>query len=122
MRIAALLSTHPNVSSVNYPGLPSFPGHEIAKKQMSGCGAMLSFEIKESLGTAHSFMHSLKLIKPALSLGGMETTLCDPATTSHQKISRDVKKRLGITEGLMRLSVGIEDVGDLIEDLSQALQ
>ena len=122
MRIAAFLSKHPNVSSVNYPGLASFPGHEIAKKQMSGFGAMLSFEVKETFGTAHLFMKALKLIKPALSLGGLETTVCDPATTSHQKVSAEVKKRLGITEALMRLSVGIENADDLIEDLTQALQ
>jgi cystathionine beta-lyase/cystathionine gamma-synthase len=122
LRIATFLSMHPNIARVNYPGLPSFPGHEIAKKQMSDFGAMLSFEIKESWGTAHSFMNALKLIKPALSLGGLETTICDPATTSHQKVSREVKKRLGIIEELMRLSVGIEDADDLIGDLSQALQ
>ncbi len=121
-RIAAFLSEHPDVAKVNYPGLLSFPGHSIAKSQMSGFGAMLSFEMKESMGTASLFMNSLKLIKPALSLGGIETTICDPATTSHQKVSFEVRKRQGITEGLMRLSVGIEDADDLIEDLSNALK
>jgi cystathionine beta-lyase/cystathionine gamma-synthase len=121
-RIAEFLFRHPNVTQVNYPGLPSFPGHEIAKAQMSGFGAMLSFEIKESLGTAHSFMSRLKLIKPALSLGGIETTICDPATTSHAKVSLEIRQRLGITDGLMRLSVGIEDIEDLVEDLGKALR
>jgi cystathionine beta-lyase/cystathionine gamma-synthase len=121
-RIAMFLAAHPGVASVNYPGLPSFPGHAIARAQMSGFGAMLSFEIKDSLGTAYCFMNKLKLIKPAGSLGGIETTICDPASTSHQKVSPEIRKRLGITDGLMRLSVGIEDADDLIEDLALALR
>jgi cystathionine beta-lyase len=119
--IALFLSQHPQVKSVNYPGLPQFKGHSIAKSQMSGFGAMLSFEIYDTPGSAHQFMDKLSLITPALSLGGVDTTICDPATTSHQKVSSDVRKRLGITDGLMRLSVGIEDCEDLITDLSNAL-
>jgi cystathionine beta-lyase/cystathionine gamma-synthase len=121
-QIAEFLFKNPNVVKVNYPGLPSFSGHHIAKAQMSGFGAMLSFEIKESLCTAQTVMANLKLIKPVLSLGGIESAICDPATTSHRKVSAEVRKRQGITEGLMRLSIGIEDVADLIEDLENALK
>jgi cystathionine beta-lyase/cystathionine gamma-synthase len=121
-QIAEFLFKHRNVVKVNYPGLPSFPGHHIAKAQMSGFGAMLSFEIKGSLGSAQTFMARLKLIKSALSLGGIESTICDPASTSHRKVSAEVRKRQGITEGLMRLSIGIEDAADLIEDLENALK
>jgi cystathionine beta-lyase/cystathionine gamma-synthase len=121
-RIAQFLSDHPAVTRVNYPGLPSFPGHDIAKKQMSDFGPMLSFEIKDSIGPAHAFMRRLKLIMPGLSLGGIETTICDPATTSHAKVSCEVRNRVGITDGLMRLSMGIEDAEDLIRDLANALQ
>jgi cystathionine beta-lyase/cystathionine gamma-synthase len=121
-KIAEFLIDHPNVVKVNYPGLPSFPGHEIAKAQMSGFGAMLSFEIKESMGSSHTFMAGLKLIKPVLSLGGIESAICDPATTSHRKVSSADRKRQGITDGLMRLSIGIEDDTDLIEDLENTLK
>ncbi len=120
-RIAEFLSCHPHVAKVNYPGLPSFPGHGIARRQMSGFGAILSFETADSQGSAHAFMNRLKLIKPALSLGGIESTICDPATTSHAKVSSEIRKRLGIADGLMRLSVGIEDAEDLMEDLGGAL-
>ncbi|MDD5675247.1 MAG: aminotransferase class I/II-fold pyridoxal phosphate-dependent enzyme, partial [Chitinivibrionales bacterium] len=121
-KIALFLSEHSNVALVNYPGLPAFQGHALASSQMSGFGAVVSFEIRENVGSAYEFMGRLALIKPALSLGGVETTICDPATTSHQKVSGEVKKRLGITDGLLRLSVGIEDCGDLINDLAQALK
>ena len=94
--------------------------HSIAAGQMSGYGAMLSFELKDT--SAHSFMQRLKLIRPTLSLGGVETTICDPATTSHEKVSSEVRKRLGISDNLLRLSVGIENVNDLIDDIVQAME
>ena len=118
--IAKFLENHPKVAGVNYPGLESHPGYKIASSQMSGFGAMLSFELKDT--TAIDFMRRLRIIKPALSLGGVDTTICDPATTSHQKVSGDVRKRLGISANLLRLSVGIESVEDLIEDLQHALE
>ncbi len=118
--IAKLLENHPKVAGVNYPGIESHPGHVIACNQMSGYGAMLSFELKDL--TAHAFMKQLRLIKAVLSLGGVETTICDPATTSHQKVSSEVRKRLGISDNLSRLSVGIENQDDLIEDIQQALE
>jgi cystathionine beta-lyase len=86
---------------------------------MNGFGAMLSFELKDMTATA--FTRRLRLIKAALSLGGIETTICDPATTSHQKVSAEVRQRLGISDNLLRLSVGIENKEDLIEDIARAL-
>ncbi|TAL27353.1 MAG: PLP-dependent transferase [Nitrospirae bacterium] len=118
--IARFLEKHVEVERVNYPGLESHSGYKIASSQMSGFGAMLSFELKDT--TAIDFMRRLRIIKPALSLGGVDTTICDPATTSHQKVSGDVRKRLGISDNLLRLSVGIESVEDLIEDLQHALE
>ncbi len=117
--IAKLLENHPKVAGVNYPGIESHPGHAIASNQMNGYGAMLSFELKDLM--AQAFMKRLRLIKAALSLGGVETTICDPTTTSHQKVTSEVRKRLGISDNLLRLSVGIENLEDLIEDIQQAL-
>jgi cysteine-S-conjugate beta-lyase len=121
-RLALFLAGHKNVSTVYYPGLLDAPGHDIAKSQMSGYGAMLAFEIKNTTGSAHGFMSRLRLIKPAMSLGGIETTICDPASTSHRTVDAEIRKRQGITDGLMRMSVGIEDAEDLIRDLAQALE
>ena len=120
LEISRFLESHPKIAKVRYPGLESHPGHEIARSQMSGYGAMLSFELKDSTATA--FMHRLKLIKAALSLGGVETTICDPATTSHAKVTKEVRDRLGISDNLLRLSVGIENRDDLVDDILQALE
>ncbi|MCP3955567.1 MAG: PLP-dependent transferase, partial [Desulfobacterales bacterium] len=106
---------------VYYPGLSDHPGHAIACAQMNGFGAMLSFELDKSTLSAYDFMKNLTLIKPAVSLGGIETTLCDPATTSHAKVSAEVRARQGITDNLLRLSVGIENIEDLIKDIRHAL-
>ena len=119
-RIAAYLEGRPEVRSVNYPGLPSHPGHRIAAAQMKGFGGMLSFELDAAL-SVRTFLEGLQLIRPALSLGGVESTICDPATTSHQKVSEEVRRRQGVTPNLLRLSVGIEDADDLVEDLAHAL-
>jgi cystathionine beta-lyase len=120
LAIARFLADHPGITRVSYPGLETHPDHQLARSQMSGYGAMLSFEPREV--AASTFMRRLKLIKGALSLGGVESTICDPATTSHQKVSSEVRKRLGISENLLRLSVGIEHQDDLIEDLRQAME
>ena len=120
-RIARFLEERPEVQRVHYPGLSSGPGHAIAKSQMSAFGAMLSFELDERTTDAARFVRSLRLIKPAVSLGGVETTICSPAVTSHCKMSADERRRIGITDALLRLSVGIEQVDDLIEDLSAGL-
>ena len=122
LRIAGFLNGEPAFGKVNYPGLPDNPGHDLARAQMSGFGAMLSFELSGSGLSADDFMRKLKLIKPAVSLGGIETTICDPARTSHAKVSAKVRTRQGITDNLLRLSVGIENIDDLIEDLRQAAQ
>ena len=119
MELAHFLDEHPKVSTVNYPGLPSHPGHEIAAGQMAGFGGMLSFEVEgqDSL----LFQKKLKLIKPSMSLGGLETICSSPAHTSHRHLGPEGRKAEGIAEELIRLSVGIEDVEDLKEDLQEAL-
>jgi cystathionine beta-lyase len=88
---------------------------------MTGFGAMLSFEIANPKLSVYDYMKNLELVKPAVSLGGVETTICDPATTSHAKVSADVRNRMGISDGLLRLSVGIEQVEDIKQDLADAL-
>lgn len=118
--VAEFLRGDPAFERVNYPGLPGTPMHDIARQQMKGFGAMLSFEFVSPEMSADTFMKNLKLIKPAVSLGGIETTICDPARTSHAKVSAEVRARQGITDNLLRLSVGIENVDDLIDDFRQA--
>jgi cystathionine beta-lyase len=121
-KIAEFLQTHPAMEQVHYPGLPQHSAHEIAKKQMSGFGPMLAFEPKASVIDSDKFLRQLKLITPALSLGHIETTACSPAKTSHVRMTREARLRVGVTDQLIRLSVGIEDVSDLIADLDQALK
>jgi cystathionine beta-lyase len=120
MELAHFLETHPAVMQVNYPGLPGHMGHNIAAKQMSGFGGMLSFEVKGQEGLA--FQKRLKLIKPSMSLGGLESICSSPAHTSHRHLGPEGRKAEGISEELIRLSVGIEDVEDLKADLEQALK
>jgi cystathionine beta-lyase len=120
-RLAEFLVGHPGVARVFYPGLPDAVGHAIAKTQMRGFGAMLAFEVKAEAVTADAVQRRLKLIRPAISLGGVETTICAPAQTSHAKVSRSERERQGITATLLRLSVGIEHHEDLLADLNQAL-
>jgi cystathionine beta-lyase len=117
--IAEFLMNQPQVEKVYYPGLKDHPGHEIAKKQMTGFGGMLSFEIAGQDIT--TFQKKLQLIKPAMSLGGVETTICAPVTTSHRLVSQKQREEEGIKDNLLRLSVGIEEVNDLITDIKQAL-
>lgn len=118
-KISGYLQGNPHIDKVYYPGLKDHPGHEIAKKQMTGYGGMLSFEMKS--GENQKFLHTLQLIKPALSLGGVESTICDPATTSHRHLSKEQRIKSGISDKLLRLSVGIENVDDIICDLDQAI-
>ena len=120
--IASFLAAHKSVRKVNYPGLPGFPGYEIARAQMKGFGGMLSFELDSSVLPPQRFLRNLKLITPAVSLGGVETIICSPADTSHSKVSAEERKRIGISDSLLRLSVGIENVEDLLSDLEQALR
>jgi cystathionine beta-lyase/cystathionine gamma-synthase len=119
-RIATFLASQKAVRKVNYPGLPEFEGHAIAKKQMSGFGGMLSFVLDNAM-PQRRFLKKLKLITPAVSLGGVETLICCPAETSHIRISAEERERIGIPNSLLRLSVGIENVDDLMEDLDKAL-
>jgi cystathionine beta-lyase len=120
MELAHYLETHPAIKQVNYPGLPGHGDHEVAAIQMSGFGGMLSFEVKGQDGLA--FQKRLKLIKPTMSLGGLESICCSPAHTSHRHLGPEGRKAEGIAEELIRLSVGIEDVADLKADLDQALK
>lgn len=117
--IAQFLEKHPKIARVNYPGLPSHPDHALACRQMkNGFGAMLSFEVK---GNPLQVVKNLSLIAPALSLGGVESTITIPATSSHSKLTAQERAQVGISDTLLRLSVGIEDVDDLIADLEKAL-
>ena len=119
MQTATFLSGHPAVKRVYYPGLPDAAGFAIAQKQMHGFGGMLSFELDGR--DSERFLKNLKVITPALSLGGVETIICSPATTSHQKISAAERAELGISDATLRLSVGIEDPDDIIADIDRAL-
>jgi len=121
MAIAEFLERHPAVRRVNYPGLESHPAYAVARRQMWGFGGMLSFEVDAHRVTSASFLRRLKLVTPALSLGGVETIICAPAATSHAKLTPAERAQLGISEGLLRLSVGIEDAEDLLADIAQAL-
>lgn len=118
-RVARYLAEHPLIERVNYPGLDSHPDHEIATGQMRGFGGMLSFELHDSRLIDEILSH-LRLIMPALSLGGVESLICVPSRTTHRTLTPPERARAGIGEGLVRLSVGIEDAEDLIGDLDQA--
>lgn len=121
LKIASFLCENKNISAVHYPGLPSHPQHELSKKQMKGFGGMLSFVLKNE-EKANDFTRFLKVIKPAMSLGGVESTITSPALTSHSKISKQQRSKFGISDGLLRFSVGIEDYLDLENDITQALR
>ena len=120
-RLAEFLSGLREIEAVHYPGLPSHPGHEVAKRQMSGFGAMLAFDLAGGLEAARAFLSRLSMIKLATSLGSVETTADLPWLTSHRAVSPEKKRGLGIGEGTIRLSVGIEDFKDLREDVQNAL-
>jgi len=120
LAIARYLERHPKVKRIHYPGLSSHPQHELAKKQMRGFGGMLSFETG-SLDNAKQVLKSVRLCSLAESLGGVETLISHPATMTHASVPPEQRQRLGITDGLVRISVGIEDLEDLIQDLDQAL-
>src|SRR5216684_7293799 len=119
-KVARHLDAHPKVRRVFYPGLESHPQYEIARRQQVGPGAMLSFELG-SLEAARRFLNRVKLCSLAESLGGVETMISLPAIMTHASMPKEIRDRVGITEGLVRLSVGIEDVEDIIADLDQAL-
>jgi cystathionine gamma-lyase len=120
-KIAAWLERHPKIARVFYPGLASHPQHALAKRQMPGFGGMISAEIKGGLGAARRFLERTQLFALAESLGGVESLIEHPAIMTHASVPPDVRAELGIGDGLVRLSVGIEDVNDLIADLEEAL-
>lgn len=122
IKVADFLNQHPNVEWVKYPGLPSHPQFELAKKQMKGPGSMISFEVKGGLNAGKIVMNNVKLALLAVSLGGIETLIQHPASMTHSKMASADRLKAGITDGLIRLSVGIEDVEDIISDLDQALK
>lgn len=119
--VAEFLDNHSSVQKVFYPGLPNHPNHEIAKRQMNGFGGMLSFELKENYDVV-AFQKTLQMIKPSMSLAGVESTILMPTLTSHTSLSEEEKEKQGISNNLLRLSVGIENVEDIITDLTQALK
>ncbi len=118
--IAQFLASHPKVRKVHYPGLPTHAQHELARRQMKGFGGMIAFDTG-SLENAKAVLRSVRLCSLAESLGGVETLISHPATMTHASVPAEDRERLGITEGLVRISAGIEDVEDLIADLDQAL-
>lgn len=122
LEIAAFLESHPAVSKVNYPGLESHPAHQIAAEMFDGFSGMLSFELSGGVEAAETFFERATLPVVAPSLGGIETLLTRPATTSHSGLSAEEREEMGISEGLVRVSVGIENTDDLIADFEQALE
>ena len=121
MVLAEYLENHPKVDWVKYPGLPSHPQYELAKRQMSGPGAMISFELKGGLDAGKILMNNVRVMLLAVSLGGIETLIQHPASMTHSKVNLQDRHHSGITDGLVRLSVGIEKAEDLVRDLEQAL-
>ena len=119
--MATYLEENSHIERVYYPGLKSHPQHALAKSQMHGFGAMLSFELKAGMD-AMAFQNNLQLIKPSLSLAGLESTTVSPAQTTHALLSEEERLSRGIKEGLIRFSVGIEDSKDLIADIEQAIE
>ncbi|TQV82892.1 cystathionine gamma-synthase [Aliikangiella coralliicola] len=122
IRIAQWLTAHPKVDAVYFPGLPEHPQFDLANRQMKGYGGMISILVKGGPKAASQFMQNLKIFALAESLGGVESLVNHPAIMTHASVPKDVRKKLGIEDNLVRLSVGIEDVEDLIEDIRQALE
>ncbi len=121
-RVAEFLAAHPRVERVNYPGLPGHPGHDVAKGQMKSFGAMISFEAKGGYDAGMKVMDRVNLFARAASLGDTRSLIVHSASTSHRAVPRDQRLEIGISDGLVRLSIGLEAPEDLIEDLDQALR
>lgn len=121
MKVAKFLAAHPAVEKVNYHGLESHPDHKVSLKQMKHPGAMMSFELKEGKQAGIDFMNNLKLCIRTVSLGTAETILCHPASMTHYAIPKEEKEKYGITDGLIRMSVGLENIEDILNDIDQAL-
>ena len=119
--VAEYLEAHPKVLSVTYPGLPSHPSHETAKKQMSGFSGMISFELIGGIPEGKIVMNSVKLAKLAESLGAVETMITHPATMTHADVPKDIKAEMNLVPELLRLAVGVEHIEDLLSDIEGAL-
>lgn len=120
-KIAEYLESHPFIDKVFYPGLKSHPQHELAKEQMKGMGGIVSFEVKGGLVEGKKLINSLKLAMISFSLGDPETLVQHPASMTHASIPKEERMKFGITDGLIRVSVGLEDADDIISDFDQAL-
>jgi methionine-gamma-lyase len=121
MVLAEFLDGHPKVARVHYPGLPGHPGHAAARRQMTGFGGMLAFEVTGGVSAGRTILESLSLVTHAVSLGGVETLAVHPASTTHAPLTAEERRRAGVGDGLIRMSVGLEAPRDLIADLEQAL-
>ncbi|MDD5369968.1 MAG: PLP-dependent aspartate aminotransferase family protein [Anaerolineaceae bacterium] len=121
MAVAQYLAQHPKVAEVYYPGLPSHPGHAVASRQMFSFGPMLSFEVKGGFAAGESLMNHVKVATLAVSLGNVDTLIEHPASMTHYNVPREARLRMGLSDGLVRLSVGVENVQDILADLDQAL-
>ena len=120
-QVATFLENHPAIEWVRYPGLPSHPQHQLAKRQMQCFGGMIAFELKDGVEAGKRLVNRVQVCSLAVSLGDVRTLICHPASTTHLHIPAEVRKRSGISDGLVRLSVGLEDAEDIIADLAQAL-
>jgi methionine-gamma-lyase len=121
MEVAHFLDSHPAIAHVNYTGLPSHPDYYISAKQMRHPGPMMSFELKGGLDAGKAFINKLQMCTRAVSLGTVDTLVSHPASMSHAGVSRENRLLFGITDGLIRMSVGIENIEDILTDLAQAL-
>ncbi len=121
MEVAGYLEAHPAIARVNYTGLPTHPDHHVATKQMRHPGAMMSFELKGGLQAGVNMMNKLKMCTRTVSLGTCDTLLCHPASMTHYSVPREKREQYGITDGLIRMSTGMENVQDILKDLEQAL-
>jgi O-succinylhomoserine sulfhydrylase len=121
LELARWLETHPRVAKVHYPGLPSHPQHGLAARQQRSGGAVVSFEVKGGREAAWKVIDSTRLISITANLGDTKTTITHPATTTHGRISAEARARAGVTEGLLRVAVGLESPGDLRADLERGL-
>jgi methionine-gamma-lyase len=121
LALAQFLEKHPAVQKVNYPGLPSHPQHALAKRQMSGWGGMLSFEVKGGVDAGRRLMNRLKLCSLAVSLGSVDTLVEHPASMTHAVMPKEMREKMGIADGLVRVSVGIEDKEDILADFALGL-
>ena len=121
-RVAAFLEAHPAVAWIRYPGLSSHPQHELAKRQMEAFGGMVTLALKGGRTAGEHLVNRLQLCSLAVSLGDVRTLVCHPASTTHSEVPAEIRQQIGVTDGLVRISVGLEDADDIIADLEQALQ